>query len=272
MILMSSNEVRSAVADGVATITLDRPKRLNALTASMCLALRSALVEADRDDSVGAIVLTGAGRGFCSGYDMAELDGIARGEKLPIERFPFDPAQRPDFQTQYSYFPSIGKPIVAAVNGAAVGLGLILALYSDIRLASTQARFTTAFASRGLIAEHGISWILPRIVGFANAMELLLSARELDAQEAFRIGLVHRVIEAQDFERDVFEYARRLVRNVSPRSTRVMKRQLYDAQFTTLARAVSTANVEMQASLSSEDFREGVAHFLEKRPASFIGR
>jgi len=171
-----------------------------------------------------------------------------------------------------SYFPAIGKPILAAINGSAVGLGFILTLYCDLRFASDQARFGTAFSRRGLIAEHGISWMLPRLVGVSNALDLLFSARLIDASEALRLGLVNRVLPQAEFMDGVRTYARELATLVSPRSLRVMKKQVYEALFQTLAEATDIANVEMMKSFGSADFREGVAHFLSKRPPVFTGK
>ncbi|MFM8939617.1 MAG: enoyl-CoA hydratase-related protein, partial [Phenylobacterium sp.] len=159
-----------------------------------------------------------------------------------------------------------------AINGACAGLGMVMALYTDIRFAADGAVFTTAFSRRGLIAEHGMSWLLPRIVGMANAADLLYSARRVDAAEALRIGLVNRVFPAASFREEVLAYARMLASEVSPRSLAVMKRELWNSPFQTLAEAIVDANADMATSLKSEDFREGVAHFLEKRPARFTGR
>jgi enoyl-CoA hydratase/carnithine racemase len=166
----------------------------------------------------------------------------------------------------------VPKPIIAAINGAAAGLGLILALYCDIRFAADNAKFTTAFSRRGLIAEHGISWLLPRITGFANAADLLYSARVIAAAEAKEMGLVSRVIPAASFESEVMAYARMLASEVSPRSLREMKREIWAAQFQPLGEAIEAANADMPPSFKSEDFKEGVAHFVEKRLPRFTGR
>jgi len=166
----------------------------------------------------------------------------------------------------------VPKPILGAINGACAGLGMVMALYTDIRFASDAAVFTTAFSRRGLIAEHGMSWLLPRIVGMANAADLLYSARRVDAAEALRIGLVNRVFPAASFREEVAAYARMLASEVSPRSLAVMKRELWNSPFQTLAEAIVDANADMATSLRSDDFKEGVAHFLEKRPARFTGR
>jgi enoyl-CoA hydratase/carnithine racemase len=270
---MAYEQVLYRVEDGVAVITLNRPDRLNAWTGHMHHELKAAMREAADDDAVRVIVLTGAGRGFCAGADMNALQGIQQGSERSIPREePFDPAADPSFRKVYSYFPSVPKPIIAAVNGACAGLGMVIALYADMRFASDAAVFTTAFSRRGLIAEHGISWLLPRLVGVANAADLLFSARKVGAAEAGAMGLVNRVIPFDRFEAEVMDYARMLATEVSPRSLREMKREIWNAQFQTLGEAIESANADMPASFVSEDFKEGVAHFVEKRAPAFTGR
>jgi enoyl-CoA hydratase/carnithine racemase len=178
----------------------------------------------------------------------------------------------PDFQKKYSYFPAIGKPVIAAINGPVVGLGLVITLYCDLRLASDAARFSTIFARRGLIAEYGMAWMLPRIVGIANALDLLFSARTIDATEALRVGLVNRVFPQDTFLEKAQEYAHEVASTVSPRSLRIIKRQVYEAMSQPLAEAFDISVREMMACFRTEDFKEGVAHFVEKRPAAFTGK
>jgi len=277
---MQNQETLYQVANRVATITLNRPDKLNAWTAVMEQEVRSAIEEAERDENVRVIVLTGAGRGFCAGADMSLLSTVAeqgldekgRAQALRNSRSAGREGVRGDFQRKYSYFPAVSKPIIAAVNGPVVGLGLVIALYCDLRFASDAARFGTAFARRGLIAEYGMAWMLPRIVGHANALDLLFSARMIDAAEALRVGLVNQIFPQGVFLEKVQEYARDLAANVSPRSMRVIKRQLYEAMFQTLEEAFATSEREMLASLQCEDFKEGVAHFVEKRAPAFTGR
>ena len=198
-IISASMEAIYHVADRVATITLNRPEKLNAWTAVMEQEVRSAIEDAERDDQVRVIVLTGAGRGFCAGADMSLLSNVAdRGldegtRDRALQTGVTREDVRSDFQKKYSYFPAVGKPVIAAINGPVVGLGLVVALYCDLRWASDAARFSTAFARRGLIAEYGMAWMLPRLVGLPNALDLLLSARTVDAAEALRMGLVNQV-------------------------------------------------------------------------------
>jgi enoyl-CoA hydratase/carnithine racemase len=261
------------VGDKIATITLNRPDRMNAWTAVMEHEVREAMMAASRDDGVRVIVLTGAGRGFCAGADMEALktidpDAMRRAENIP----PFDMNRRSDWQTRYAYYPSIPKPIIGMLNGATAGIGLVHALYCDLRFAAEGAVFTTAFARRGLIAEHGISWMLPRLVGHANALDLLLSARRVSGDEALRMGLVNRLYPAEKLREETYAYARDLADFVSPSAMAVIKRQLYDVPFQTLAEATIDANREMLISLRGADFREGVASFVEKRAPRFTGR
>jgi len=272
------------VANRVATITLNRPDKLNAWTALMESEVRSHMENAEQDDEVRVIVLTGAGRGFCAGADMSLLSAVAeRGldtrdlDDRGSEQVLRDGANRrkgaaPDFQKKYSYFPAIGKPVIAAINGPVVGLGLVITLYCDLRLASDASRFSTTFARRGLIAEYGMAWMLPRIIGIANALDLLFSARTIDAPEALRMGLVNRVFPQETFLEKVQESAQELASTVSPRSLRIIKRQVYEAMSQPLAEAFDISVREMMACFRTEDFKEGVAHFVQKRPAAFTGK
>jgi enoyl-CoA hydratase/carnithine racemase len=278
---MPNQETLYEVAKRVATITLNRPDKLNAWTAVMEQEVRAEMAEAERDENVRVIVLSGAGRGFCAGADMSLLSTVATKGLDAAQRAQAVQATagagagagaRPDFQKKYSYFPAMSKPVIAAINGPAVGLGLVIALYCDLRFASDAARFSAAFARRGLIAEYGMAWMLPRLVGHANALDLLFSARLIDAAEAFRIGLANQVYPQDVFQEKVREYAAELAANVSPRSLRVIKRQVYDAMFQPLGEAFEVAEREMLASLQCEDFKEGVAHFVEKRAPVFTGK
>jgi enoyl-CoA hydratase/carnithine racemase len=270
---MEYQQIQYAIEGATAVVTLNRPERMNALTKVLEAELRDAVERAGRDDEVRAIVLTGAGRAFCAGMDMDELE-VLPPEDIRAEQWmrPYDMNRRADYQTRYSYFPAVPKPVISAINGAAAGLGLVLALYSDFRLASSTAVFATAFAKRGLIAEHGIAWILPRIVGHAAAMDLLMTSRKIDAAQALAMGLVSQVHAPEDLMPQALALARTLSSEVSPRSVRVMKRQLWEAPYQTLGDAVALANTEMVASIKSADFQEGVAHFQQRRPPRFTGR
>jgi len=268
------------VKDRIAIVTLNRPEKLNAWTPAMAASLKRAVAACATDDAVRVIVVTGAGRGFCAGADMNLLQKIQTGERrseTQTEEIPL-PAARPglDVSKQYGgrfgYLFSVPKPVIAAINGPCAGLGFVLPLYCDLRFASTEARFTTAFAQRGLIAEHGVSWLLPRLVGSARALDLLLSARKFDGTEAERIGLVQQAFAQEKLMQQVLAYARNLADTVSPRSMAVMKAQVWAAELQDFNRALEIANEEMTKSFACEDFREGVAHFVEKRAPRFRGR
>ncbi len=272
---MSYEHIQYHSAEGVATITLNRPERLNAWTDIMDREVREAMRTAEHDDQVRVIVLTGAGRGFCAGADMDLLTGIQGSDKSDREAVGGGQTAgegRADYRLKYTYFPAVSKPVIGALHGPVAGLGMVLALYCDLRIAADDVLFTTAFSRRGLIAEHGIAWLLPRLVGTSRALDLLISARKVYAREAAEMGLVNRLVPADQLAQSVREYAADLASNVSPRSMAIIKQQVWEAPFQSLAESVETANREMLASFDSEDFREGVAHFVEKRPARFTGK
>jgi len=259
------------VAAGVATITLNRPDRLNAWTRKMEEEVTQAIRVAVDDDAVRAIVLTGAGRGFCAGADMSLLNAVSQ-TGLQRDHREVSSNDLPANQRQHSWLLTLPKPVIAAINGPSVGLGFVIPLYCDFRFAAQSAVFNVIFSRRGLIAEYGIAWILPRLIGLPKAIDLMFTSRRIDAAEALQIGLVHRVLPDEGFLAAVQEFAANLGSSVSPRSLRVMKQQIYAAQSQTLDQAMDVAIEEMLASLQCEDFKEGVAHFLEKREPRFTGR
>ena len=281
--MQTYEDVLYEVQDRIAVIRLNRPESLNAFTAAMGNGLRNAVGAAVADPEVRVIVLTGAGRGFCAGADMKLLQGIQGGTTATGSRREDADAGAPDFSSglgpdvsahyggRFGYLLKAKKPIVAALNGPAAGLGFVIALYADLRFAGSEAVFTTSFGQRGLIAEHGCSWLLPRLVGPANALDLLLSARKIGAAEAERIGLVNKVFAQATFMEEVLAYARVLADKVSPRSMAVMKAQVWKSPFQDFGTALAVADSEMLASFKSEDFREGVAHYVEKRAPRFKG-
>jgi len=262
------------VQDPVAVITMNRPDRLNAFTNRMLAEIRHALAAAEQDPKVVGIVLTGAGRGFCAGMDMGALDSMAAGggtrEDLShLAAAPGDPAMGDQFGVAFSYLLSVRKPIIAAVNGACAGLGFVFALLADLRFVERQAKFTTAFAERGLIAEHGASWILPRLIGSGKALDLLWSARKFDGVEADRLGLAERLCETGTSLAAAIAYIEDLATKVSPTSLRVMKAQVYRHLNLPLGDALRESNRWMDESLARDDFREGVRSFLERRLPAF---
>jgi enoyl-CoA hydratase/carnithine racemase len=258
---VSDEVVLKTVDEGVAVLTLNRPDRLNAWTAEMERTYFGALADCAASEQVRVIVVTGAGRGFCAGADMQQLQTLGQnGAATP-------PAAE---ERQAQTFPqSIPKPIIAAINGACAGIGLVQALMCDLRFAAEEAKFTTAFARRGLVAEHGISWILPRLIGPARALDLLLSGRVVLGREAAELGLVNRALPAETLLEQTLAYAHELAGQCSPASMATMKRQVYADLDRGVGDAIAGADVLMLESFSAPDFVEGVASFVERRDPSF---
>ncbi len=262
--------------DSIATITLNRPEQLNALTGPMLLELQAALGEADRDPNVIGIILTGAGRGFSAGADMQMLKGASEGGRTASTASESARAVArpgadlgPNFALGYTYLFAIRKPILAAVNGPCAGLGFVIAMLCDLRFASDRAVFTTAFANRGLIAEHGVSWILPRLIGPSRALDLLWSGRKIDAAEAERLGVVNRTVAHERLLGEARGYLEMLAERSAPRSLMVMKQQVYKHLIASLEDSYRESDQLMAESLARPDFREGVMSFLERRNPKF---
>jgi enoyl-CoA hydratase/carnithine racemase len=270
---MNDDNLLYRVEQGVAVITLNRPDRLNAWTPHMGAELAAAAAAAGADPAVRAIVLTGAGRGFCAGMDHANL-ALVDENRQRQRRTVLPPevpaaARRADFEGLFNYFPALGKPVIAALNGAAAGSGLVLALSCDVRFADAGAVLTTAFARRGLVAEHGVAWLLARLAGLPGALDLLLSGRRIDAQEAHGMGLVNFVCEPGTALERALAYAGEIAANCSPRSLQIIKRQVWNAAFEDLHAATEQANHEMLRSFDAADFREAQAALAAKRAPQF---
>jgi enoyl-CoA hydratase/carnithine racemase len=256
--MTASEPVLYAIEDGVARVTLNRPEALNAWTPELGRAYFDRLEEADADPEVRAIVVTGAGRGFCAGADFDYLRAVEESGSR-AERDP-----RPQ-----SFPRSLRKPVIAAINGPCAGLGFVMAMMCDIRFASPGAKLTTAFARRGLIAEYGLSWVLPRLAGVSTALDLLLSGRTFLAQEALRLGIVDRLSEEGQAAADAHLYAAELASLSSPASMAAIKHQVYADLEQGLAQSTADALIQMQRSFERPDFREGVESFVERRPPNF---
>jgi enoyl-CoA hydratase/carnithine racemase len=276
---MKYDEILYAVSDGVATVTLNRPEKLNAWTMRMGMEVRHALVQADKDAAVRVMIVTGAGKGYCAGADMDMLqaaqgsgDASALSVSDPNLAVQLDESLPGAFRGDYSYPLGLQKPVIAAVNGVAAGLGLSYMLYYDMRIASDRARLGTIFSRRGLVAEHGSAYLLPRLVGMANACDILFSGRLVSAEEALQMGLVNRVVPHDQLLPTVREIAIEMATLCSPRSIRLMKRQLYSDLSNDLGTSMQIADREMVASFTTEDFREGVASFLQRRKPQFSWR
>jgi len=268
-------EIQYDVEGSSAVIQLNRPDRLNALTHRMLSELRHAIDAAEQDPRAVGIVLTGAGRGFSAGMDAQALAAGARGEgnlrasdnEFGIE--PGDPQMGAEFSVTFAYLLKVQKPVIAAINGPCAGLGLAIAALCDLRFASETAVFRTAFAQRGLIAEHGTSWILPRLLGPSRALDLLWHPRKVDAKEALALGLVNRVLPGAELVREAKAYIDEIATWSSPASIKEMKQQVYRALMQPLDVAMNEANARMAESFQRKDFAEGVGSFLENRKPAF---
>jgi enoyl-CoA hydratase/carnithine racemase len=256
--MAASETVLYAVEDGVARVTLNRPGALNAWTPELGRAYFDRLEEADADPWAKAIVLTGAGRGFCAGADFDYLREVEESGSQP-ERDP-----RPQSLPR-----SLRKPVIAAINGPCAGLGFVMAMMCDIRFAARGAKLTTAFARRGLIAEYGLSWVLPRVAGASAALDLLLSGRLFLAEEGERLGIVDRLSEEGQTAADAHAYAAELASLSSPASMATIKRQVYTDLEQGLVESMADALVQMERSFERPDFGEGVESFVERRPPDF---
>jgi enoyl-CoA hydratase/carnithine racemase len=274
---MNFAEITYEKSDRIATVTFNRPEKLNAWTPKMGVETRTAMMDADRDPSVGAIIVTGAGRAYCAGADMGNLSEISQGRASAgggdggrDEEWLKD--ARGDYRNQYAYLLALKKPVIGAINGACVGLGFTTCLYQDIRIASDNARLGLIFVQRGLAIEHGSSWMLSRIVGVARAVELAITGRLVDANEALSMGLVHRVVPQASLMETAREVAGQIAHKCSPLGVSEAKRLVYRHLFTDLATAIRDDDESMQMMTRSEDFKEGVKAFIEKRAAKYSGR
>jgi enoyl-CoA hydratase/carnithine racemase len=274
-------EILFEVDDPVATITLNRPKALNAWTPTMEREVKHAVGVAERDPAVVGIIITGAGRGFCAGADLKVLQDIqdsvegggagSAGDGFDRSLNPEagDPTWGDDLRGTYTYLLSVPKPIVACINGPVAGMGVPIALCTDLRFMAEDAVLLTAFAERGLIAEWGVSWLLGRLAGPSVALDLLVSSRKVRGPEALALGLVNRCLPADQLVPEARAYIQALADRCSPASIAVMKRQVHQQANAGLGAAEQESVRLMTESFERPDFKEGVAAFLEKRSPSF---
>jgi len=257
------------VADGIATITLNRPERLNAITIPMLASLSGALRDADLDRQVRVIVLTGAGRGFCAGLDIKDLvagTGIGADGGGGLATARFDLAGSPPVVLH-----TTDKPVLCALNGSAAGYGMDLALGCDIRIASSEAKLAAVFTKRGILPESGGSWLLPRLIGWAKAAEVAFRGMTLSAQEALELGLVNHVVEPERLMPFTREIAAEIAAN-APLAIQATKRMMRLGLEETFEANVHHVFLQLLPLFQTEDFREGMRSFLEKRPPRFEGR
>lgn len=274
---MDLKTIRYDIADRIATIMLSRPHRRNAWTGRMHTEYRWALAEANANSGVRVVVVTGdpGGNAFCAGADTAALEGHS-------EKGRYDPGTaddiatpgygvRPEFDATFAYHFGLEKPVIAAVNGPAAGIGLVLACYADLRFATEGAKFTAAHGRFNFPPEFGLSWLLPRIVGLSHANDLLLSSRVFLAEEAAAMGLVNKVLPADKLMAHVYEYAGALARDVAPGSLRATKRQIYTDLHRDAGTAVKDAERLLEDMTRTADYKEGIRAWMEKRPADWTG-
>lgn len=256
-------------ADHVATLTLNRPDRLNAITIPMLSELSQALVECNRDTDVRVVVLTGAGRGFCAGLDLQDQSsgkGIGGGGNASAAAQMFDLREAPPIVLN-----ACDKPTICALNGGAAGYGMDLALGCDIRVASDKAKLSAAFTKRGVIPESGGTWLLPRLVGWSRAAEIAFTGRTLDAQRCLELGLVSEVVPSDGLTEHVDRLAREIAGN-APLAVQATKRMMRMGQTETFEANVHHVYLQLLPLFRSKDFKEGVASFLEKRDPKFEGK
>jgi enoyl-CoA hydratase/carnithine racemase len=265
--------IRYEVDGQVATITLARAHRLNAWTGRMHQEYRWAIAAAEKDDRVRAVVVTGEGRAFCAGADAAALEGhVEKGgydDGLRGEVAQPGYGVRPEFDHDFAFHFGLTKPVLAAINGPAAGVGLVLACYADLRFAAAGAKLTTAHGKLHLPAEYGLSWLLPRLIGLTHAMDLLLTSRVVLAEEAAAMGLVNAVLPADEVLAHTHAFARRLAETVSPGSLAATKRQVYTDLHRDVGASVDDAADLLRRMMTEPDFAEGVQAFTEKRPPRF---
>ena len=261
------------VQDGIATIWLNRPHRMNAWTGRLHTEYRYSLAQAEADDAVRAVVVTGRGRGFCVGGDAEALQGHSK--RGGYDSGTDDAIARPgygvekEFDATFAYHFGLSKPIIAAINGPAAGVGLALACFADIRIAVPGVKFTTAHGKLNLPAEYGLSWMLPRIMGLGRANDILLTSRVFTSDEALALGFVNQLVAADELMPATYEYARNLIATVSPNSLRQTRWQIYRDLHRDVAASVDDSEALLNDMMREGDYREGVAAFLEKRPPNW---
>jgi enoyl-CoA hydratase/carnithine racemase len=259
--------IYEVTATGVAIMTLNRPDRLNTWGGDIATAFYAGLDRAGQDPAVRVIVLTGRGKAFCAGAQLGSMGNVAQS----IEETDEGKLASLVGDRQPQHLTTLCKPVIAAINGSCVGIGLTQALMCDVRFAAAGAKFAASFARRGLIAEYGVSWILPRLTGWGVALDLLLSGRTFLADEAAELGLVKEVVPAEQLMARAMAYAEDIAQNCSPASMAVIKRQAYGDAMREVADSSSRSEVLLQRSLQLPDVIEGITSFLEKRSPSFPG-
>ena len=273
--IMELKTIIYSIEDEIATIRLNRPHRMNAWTGRMHTEYRYVLDQADHDDSVRAIVVTGEGRGFCVGADTQALEGH-------VDKGGYDPGTpdklvmpgkgvRSEFEASFAYHFGLTKPVVAAINGPAAGVGLVLACYADIRFAVPGVKFTAAHGKLNFPAEYGLSWLLPRMIGLTRANDLLLTSRVFLSDEAYELGMINRLVESKRLMQETYDYVRQMKDTVSPGSLRETRWQIYTDLHQDVASAVNASESLLNDMSKQSDYQEGVRAFIEKRKPEWKG-
>ena len=258
------------VSGGIATLWLNRPHRMNAWTGRVHTEYRYLLARADADPEVQAIVVSGRGKGFCVGGDSQALEGHS--QRGSYDAGTSDDLAMPgygiedEFDAAFAYHFGLSKPVIAAMNGPAAGVGLALACFADIRFAVPGVKFTTAHGKLNLPAEYGLSWMLPKIVGLGRANDLLLTSRVFLSDEAYQLGFVNQIFSPDELMAKTYEYVAQLIATVSPNSLRQTRWQIYKDLHRDVASSVVESEVLLNDMMGEEDYKEGVRAFVEKRP------
>ncbi|HIF97818.1 MAG TPA: enoyl-CoA hydratase [Myxococcales bacterium] len=272
---MELKVTRFQVENRIATLTLHRPERLNSWTGRMHAEYRHLLARAEADPDVRAVVVTGSGRGFCAGADTSALESH-------VERGGYDPGTpddlanpgygvRPEFDADFAFQFGMQKPVIAAINGPAAGVGLVIACYADLRFAVPGAKLTTAHGKLNLPVEYGLSWLLPRLIGLTRANDLLLSSRIFLTDEAMELGLLNGLFPPDELLPRTYDYVRQVITSVAPMSLAASKRQIYTDQHRDVGASVEEANALIVEMMKKSDYREAVAAWVEKRPPDWSG-
>ena len=263
---MEFSEIIYEKGDRVATITFNRPDSLNAFTPTLGLELKTAMQDADGDNSIGAIVVTGAGRAFCSGFDVkvgaAANKALRSGEQRAYS----------EIHDNWHYMLAMGTPIIGAIKGPCVFMGFTMTLFFDFRILGESARYGLGFSQKGLALEQGAAWILPRLVGIPRALDLAITGRYIAPQEALQIGLANRVVPDAQLLTVAHEFARDLASTTAPTAVAQAKRAVYKHLSTDFDAAYKASCEEAMKQNQTEDFREARRAMAEKRPPRFPGR
>ncbi|MFT7688690.1 MAG: enoyl-CoA hydratase/carnithine racemase [Candidatus Azotimanducaceae bacterium] len=267
--------ILTSVESKIAIVTLNRPHRMNAWTGRMHTEYRWVLEQLEKDPQVRAIIVTGAGKGFCVGADSKALEGhIDKGgydpgtpDKMPEPGY----GVNENFDATFAYHFGLSKPVIAAINGPAAGIGLVLACYADIRFAAPDIKLTCAHGKLNLPAEYGLSWLLPRMIGLPSANDLLFTSRIFMSEEAHALGLVNRIVENDALLTETIAYAKLMIDSVSPNSLKETKRQVYSDLHRSVADSVVESELLLNEMMTQEDYPEAISAFLAKRKPNWTG-